>query len=219
MPKRATTRSTTQRAAPYQLRSVSNVSNVSQAGNMAVAVSPMGPMWNPMHSHQQHAQYPLDWQQPSQYGQYQQHEMMLPQSSSIGPHISGAPAVQQVQIHPGPVRSSHSHSNSSGGPWTQAMDDILVENHRKYKWDQIAEKFFHNTKTGNACRKRHARVIMERKEPSRWDHDRVQKVMNAYKEEGMRERMWRPLAEATGERWQDVERLVSIPESSLRSRY
>lgn len=99
------------------------------------------------------------------------------------------------------------------------MDDILVENHRKYKWDQIAEKFFHNTKTGNACRKRHARVIMERKEPSRWDHDRVQKVMNAYKEEGMRERMWRPLAEATGERWQDVERLVSMSASSLRSRY
>lgn len=89
------------------------------------------------------------------------------------------------------------------------MDEILIENHRRLKWDQIAEKFFGNTKTGNACRKRHARVISERQEPSRWDPERANKVTKAYNREGMRERMWKPLADATNEKWQDVEKLVS----------
>lgn len=210
MPKRPTTRSTTQRAVPYQLRSVSTTS---QANNMTVAVSPMLPMgWNPMqqhqHQHQQHQQYPMEWPQPHQYDPYQ-HEVMLPQNTSLRTPLSGAPPVQQVQAPVVPVTSSHSHSNSGSGPWTAEMDEILIEWHRRMKWDQIAEKFFHNTKTGNACRKRHARVVMERKEPARWDQERVQKVIDAYNREGMREKLWSALADATNERWQDVERLVS----------
>lgn len=217
MPKRATTRQTTQRAAPYQLRSVSNTS---QANNMAVVVSPMVPLaWATMppqhrhshshtHSHSQHQQYSIqDWQQQQQYPQYQQ-EVMLAQNAAMVTPYSGAPPVQQVQASSIPVGTSHSHSNSGSGPWTAEMDEILIENHRRLKWDQIAERFFNNTKTGNACRKRHARVIMERKEPARWDQERVQKVINAYNRESMREKMWKPLAEATNERWQDVERLV-----------
>lgn len=209
MPKRASTRPTTQRTAPYQLRSVSTVS---QANDMAVAVSPMVSMpWNPMHQahhHQhQHQPYAIDWQQQQQYNQYQQDVMLAPHTAMPTP-LSGAPPVQQVQASSIPVGSSHSHSNSGSGPWTAEMDEILIEHHRRLKWDQIAERFFGNTKTGNACRKRHARVIMERKEPARWDQERVQKVINAYNRESMREKMWKPLADATNERWQDVERLV-----------
>lgn len=219
MPKRTTVRSTTQRAAPYQLRSVSTTS---QTHNMAVAVSPMVSLpWTPMypqhhHSHSQHQQYSIqDWQQQQQFHQHQQ-EMMLAQSAAMPTPLSGAPPVQQVQAPSLPVRSSHSHSNSGGGPWTVEMDEILIEHHRRLKWDQIAERFFNNTKTGNACRKRHARVIMERKEPARWDQERVQKVINAYNRESMREKMWKPLAEATNERWQDVERLVRYLDSCCK---
>jgi hypothetical protein len=219
MPKRATTRSTIQRAAPYQLRSVSTTS---QPNNMAVAVSPMVSLpWSQMHPqhhhhhHHQHQQYSIDWQQQQQYNQYQQ-DVILVQNAALPTPLSGAPPVQQVQAPSIPVGSSHSHSNSGSGPWTSEMDEILLEHHRRLKWDQIAERFFGNTKTGNACRKRHARVIMERKEPARWDQERVQKVINAYNRESMREKMWKPLAEATNERWQDVERLVRSSGSSYQ---
>lgn len=174
---------------------------------MAVAVSPMGSLsWNQIHP--QHQPYAIDWQQQQQYDRYQQ-DVMLAQSGPMATPLSGALPVQRVQAASAPMGSSHAHSNSGSGPWTAEMDEILIENHRRLKWDQIAERFFGNTKTGNACRKRHARVIMERKEPARWDQERVQKVINAYNRDDMRERMWKPLAEATNERWQDVERLVS----------
>ena len=92
------------------------------------------------------------------------------------------------------------------------MDDILIEHHGRLKWEQIAEKLnlmFVGNKTGNACRKRYARLVLERKDPSKWDPEKVARVVNAYNREGMRERIWSPLAEAVGEDWQNVERLVS----------
>lgn len=207
MPKRATTRLTTRRPAPYQLRSISGAS---QSNTMAVAVSPMV-SWDPL-SQQQHQGY-LSAQQQQQYDHYQQH-VMLQDYSAMPTPLSAAPAVQHVQTPIIPVSHSHSHShsnssNTGGGPWTAEMDEILIDNHRRMKWDQIAERFFNNTKTGNACRKRYARVVSERKEPSKWAPERVQRVIDAYKRGNMRERMWKPLAEELGESWEHVEKLVS----------
>ncbi|KAK5950967.1 hypothetical protein OHC33_008039 [Knufia fluminis] len=168
---------------------------------MAIAVSPMVsvPMWDPSH------QYYLDEQQQQAFYDHQQATMHNHYASMPTP-LSGAPPVQHVRTPALPVASSQVNNNGNG-PWTAEMDDILIECHaRRMKWDQIAEQFFNNTKTGNACRKRYARVKQERAEPARWNPDRIQKVISAYNRDGMREKMWKRLAEDVGERWQDIER-------------
>lgn len=88
------------------------------------------------------------------------------------------------------------------------MDDILMEYHPRLKWHEIAARFFNNEKTSNACRKRYSRLVQERKQPSSWDADRVERVIDAYNSTDMRAQIWRPLAELLGESWQDVEKLV-----------
>jgi len=190
---------------------------------MAVAVSPMGG-WDPLP--QQHQGYLSTAHQHQQYDHYQR-QMNFQDYSNIPTALSAAPAVQHVQTPMLSLSHSHSHSgssNASGGPWTAEMDEILIDNHKRMKWDQIAERYFNNSKTGNACRKRYARVVSERKEPSKWAPERVQRVIQAYKRGTTRERMWRPLAEELGESWEHVEKLVgrnliavSIPADSRDS--
>lgn len=196
---RSSTRATTQRRTPYPSRSVSTTG---QSNTMAIAVSPMVPV--PMWGHS--PQYYLDEQQQQAYGHYQQATMHNHYTAMPTP-LSGAPPVQHVRASSLPVASSQANNNGNG-PWTPEMDDILVEMAGRLKWDQIAEQFFRGTKTGNACRKRFARLKVERAEPARWDPVRIQKVITAYNREGVRERMWRSLAEELGEKWQDVERCV-----------
>lgn len=213
MPKRATARSATRRPAPYQLRSIST----SQPSRMAVAVSPMV-SWDSMPS--QHHGY-LSAQQQPHYEHYAQ-PVLMQEYQPIPTTISAAPPVQHVRAPIYTDQHVHTHfsstSNAGSGPWTAEMDEILIDNHRRMKWDQIAEKFFNNTKTGNACRKRYARVISERKEPSRWAPERVQKVIEAYKRGNTRERMWKMLADEVGESWEHVERLVSDQDKSFTCR-
>jgi len=196
---RSSTRATTQRPTPYPSRSVSTAC---ESNSMAIAVSPMVPV--PMWGHS--PQYYLDEQQQQAYGHYQQATMHNHYTAMPTP-LSGAPQVQHVRAPSLPVASSQAN-NSGNGPWTPEMDDILVEMAGRLKWDQIAEQFFRGTKTGNACRKRYARLKVERAEPARWDPARIQKVITAYNREGVRERMWRSLADELGEKWQDVERCV-----------
>lgn len=208
---RSSTRAMTRRQIPYPTQSVSTSG---QANNMAVAASPMVPvpMWDASH------QYYLNEQQQQAYGDYQQATMHNHYTSMPTP-LSGAPAVQHVRTPVLPVASSQAN-NHGNGPWTAEMDDILIEMHgRRLKWDQIAEQFFGNTKTGNACRKRYARVKQERAEPARWGPERIQKVITAYNHAGVREGMWKHLASEVGEKWQDVERCVSIASLCVRARH
>jgi len=196
---RSSTRATAQRRAPYASRSASTTG---QSSTMAIAVSPMVtvPMWD------SNPTYYLDEQQQQSYGHYQQATMHNHYTALPTP-LSGAPPVQHIRAASLPIASSQANNNGNG-PWTLEMDDILVEMAGRLKWDQIAEQFFRGTKTGNACRKRYARLKVERAEPARWEPARIQKVITAYNREGVRERMWRSLAEELGEKWQDVERCV-----------
>jgi len=199
---RSSAKSTTQRQAPYHTRTISTSG---QASNMAVAVSPMVsvPMWD------QNNQYYSGAQEAQPYDLYQQATMHNHYASIPTPY-AGAPPVQHVRAPSLPVTSSHTNNNGNG-PWTADMDESLIDGHaRRLKWDQIAEQCFRNAKTGNACRKRYARVKQERAEPARWSPERIQKVIAAYNRDGAREKMWKRLAEDVGEKWQDVERCVGF---------
>lgn len=159
--------------------------------------------------HNAHSHYYLNEQQQQSYNHYQQ-AVMPTQYTAMPTPLSGAPPVQHVRTPALPVASSYGNNNTGSGPWTAEMDEILVDNVKRYKWDIIADKFFGGAKTGNACRKRYARVVMERKEPARWNPDRIQKVITAYNRTNTRERMWKPLADELGESWRDVERCVGL---------
>ncbi|KIW17085.1 hypothetical protein PV08_04276 [Exophiala spinifera] len=90
------------------------------------------------------------------------------------------------------------------GPWTAREDDILVKARSQgLAWEEIHKQCFPN-KTGNACRKRHDRLLIKARDPT-WDEARIQKVVYRYNR--ARESMWRPIADQVGERWEDVEKV------------
>lgn len=73
-------------------------------------------------------------------------------------------------------------------------------------WNDIHEKFFPN-KSGNACRKRHERLMVKLRTTD-WDDSRIKRVMAVYNDPGIREEFWSRIAQRCGERWQDVEKVV-----------
>lgn len=104
-----------------------------------------------------------------------------------------------------------SHATSAGAserpsasPWTEAEDRTLMEARQKgLNWASIANKYF-PSKTSNACRKRHERLMDKRKSQDNWD---VEALAQAYME--VRERMWQILATKLSENWQAVEGKVN----------
>lgn len=68
-------------------------------------------------------------------------------------------------------------------------------------WQPIATRFF-PTKSANACRKRHER-LMERRYQEEWEQDRLEELATAYFD--CRKEMWAILGERLGERWGLVE--------------
>lgn len=96
-------------------------------------------------------------------------------------------------------------SNPATGPWTQEEDEILLDAKQKgMQWSVIHEKFF-PLKTGNACRKRHERLLAKKR--ADWTEAQLEDLAVAY--QGMRGKIWTPLADAVGERWEKVEAVVS----------
>ena len=73
-------------------------------------------------------------------------------------------------------------------------------------WNEIHQKFFPN-KSGNACRKRHERLMVKLRTTD-WDDQRIRRVMNEYNAAGLRQDFWTQIARRLGERWEDVERVV-----------
>ena len=100
--------------------------------------------------------------------------------------------------------SAGASERSSASPWTEGEDRILMEARQKgLNWALIATKHF-PSKTSNACRKRHERLMDKRKSQDNWD---VEALAQAYME--VRERMWQILASKLSQNWQAVEGKVN----------
>ncbi|KAI9149111.1 hypothetical protein HJFPF1_11159 [Paramyrothecium foliicola] len=147
---------------------------------------------------------------------YTQQRMAMPANyyalaSSAGP--SAMPLAPQQQQQPSydpysatstapPVSLPPAQHRASSGAWTPADDQqLLAARMQGLNWAQIKETYF-PTKTGNACRKRHER-LMERKGADDWDNRKMQRLAKEYM--GMRKEIWSGLAARTGEKWNVVE--------------
>lgn len=104
--------------------------------------------------------------------------------------------------------SAERHSSS---PWNTSDDNQLMHARQKgLNWQPIATTYF-PTKTANACRKRHERLMEKRNSADTWDGGKIEQLAKAYTE--VREEMWSLLAKRVDEKWQDVER--KVPPKSL----
>ncbi|KAL1969116.1 hypothetical protein VTN77DRAFT_370 [Rasamsonia byssochlamydoides] len=87
--------------------------------------------------------------------------------------------------------------------WSTHDDNILMNARaRGHGWSQIQKEHF-PLKTPNACRKRYERLVAKRRGPD-WDHEKLERLCREYSQ--LREQTWKPLADAIGEKWQDVEK-------------
>lgn len=101
-------------------------------------------------------------------------------------------------------------SNASSTSWPTRDDTILINARTQgHGWSQIQKQYFPD-KTANACRKRYERLVAKRR-GSDWGIDKLEKLGEEYRL--LREQTWKPLAEAMGEKWQDVEKAVSYHQS------
>ncbi|RDA83367.1 hypothetical protein CP532_4744 [Ophiocordyceps camponoti-leonardi (nom. inval.)] len=95
-----------------------------------------------------------------------------------------------------------SQHRASSGAWSPQSDQQLVAARMQgLNWGQIKDAYF-PSKTANACRKRHER-LMERRGAEDWDHRKLQRLAKEYM--SMRREIWSGLAARTGERWNVVE--------------
>ena len=122
--------------------------------------------------------------------------------------VSGVP---QLQIPTGsnalggPVGNLPTQHRASSGAWTQEDDRTLLALRAMGKnWNQIQREAF-PTKTGNACRKRHER-LMERRGQNDFDNRKLERLSKEYM--SMRKEIWQPLAARCGEKWNVVEAQV-----------
>lgn len=126
-------------------------------------------------------------------------------SSSLSiPHHYDAYAVAPLLSTAGPAALPAQHRASSGA-WTPHDDQALVQARAAgQNWNQIQALYFPG-KTGNACRKRHER-LMERKGADDWDARKLERLSREYM--SMRKEIWQPLAQRCGEKWSVVEQKV-----------
>lgn len=120
------------------------------------------------------------------------------------PSITTTTTTPAMQAPPGPLPTSRGRHTSS--PWSSQDDTTLLQaRHQGQNWAPIATTHF-PSKTANACRKRHERLIEKSKSADSWDSNKVEKLAGAYME--LREQMWKILAQRTDEKWQEVEKKV-----------
>lgn len=104
----------------------------------------------------------------------------------------------------GPAQPSPSHSRSAS-TWSAEDDEKLIAARTQgLNWQPIATKYF-PTKSGNACRKHHER-LMERKRAEDWEGEKLENLAMAYME--VREEMWGILARKMNEKWSLLEAKV-----------
>lgn len=133
--------------------------------------------------------------------------------------LTGTTAYDQYTPNAPAPAPSAAHQSAprrvSSGAWSEEQDILLIHLRKTAgNWAKIAEHF--SNKTGNACRKRHERLMERQNTPGR-NGDTLQRVSKAYM--GMRKEVWRELAKQTGLKWSDVEHIVSTqsPFRSLKS--
>lgn len=99
--------------------------------------------------------------------------------------------------------------------WNDSDDRQLIDARQQgLAWQPIATAYF-PSKTANACRKRHER-LMERVKVEQWDGIKVEDLAKAYME--VREEMWKILASKVKEgKWKVVEAKVREPTPSTGS--
>ncbi len=145
-------------------------------------------------------------QQPSTMGwadhSLQDHHMQYPHQTMMQTYMQ---PVRQPSMTNHQLPQEMQPRPSQSGPWTPEEDDILIKaKGQGLAWEEIHKQFFPN-KTGNACRKRHDRLLIKARDPT-WDEARTQKVVARYNR--VRDQVWRGIAEQVGEKWEDVERVV-----------
>ena len=156
---------------------------------------------------------PTSSSMPNQYYGAPMSSTMSQQSYSTQPQ--GYPTGGPVQH---PLSSTH-YSNSlpnslpppplsirpSSGAWNPTDDQTLMAARAQgMNWAPIQQAYF-PSKTPNACRKRHER-LMERRSADDWDGLKLENLAKNYM--GMRREIWSGLAAQTGEKWNVVEQKV-----------
>lgn len=105
-----------------------------------------------------------------------------------------------------PYPQSSASNQRSAAIWTAADDEVLLRARASgLNWQPIASRHF-PSKTANACRKRHERLI-ERRHAEDWDAQKLELLAREYM--ACRREMWETLAARIGERWNVVEAKVS----------
>ncbi|KAK2623573.1 hypothetical protein QTJ16_007127 [Diplocarpon rosae] len=121
------------------------------------------------------------------------------------PYTSMPPAPPQQQTQPPPPPPS---LRPSSGAWTPSDDQTLMTARAQgLNWAPIQHAYF-PSKTPNACRKRHER-LMERRSADDWDSLKLENLAKKYMV--MRREIWAALAAQTGEKWNVVEQKVCPP--------
>ncbi|CZT04578.1 related to DRPLA protein [Rhynchosporium agropyri] len=131
------------------------------------------------------------------------------QSSLAPTYTNGGPVqlpnnLSQAYTHP---RNQHQMQQpisirASSGAWTSQDDQTLMAARSSgMNWAPIQQSYF-PTKTPNACRKRHER-LMERRSADDWDGLKLEGLAKTYMD--MRKEIWGPLAAQAGEKWNVVE--------------
>jgi hypothetical protein len=126
--------------------------------------------------------------------------------------VSAVPPIQIPNANTGmggpvgqPLPAQH---RASSGAWNQEDDRALLQLRAMGKnWNQIQREAFPG-KTGNACRKRHER-LMERRGQNDFDNRKLERMSKEYM--SMRKEIWTPLAQRCGEKWNVVEAQVCCP--------
>jgi hypothetical protein len=116
---------------------------------------------------------------------------------------------------PMPLSSAPQSIRPSSGAWNPTDDQTLMAARAQgMNWAPIQQAYF-PTKTPNACRKRHER-LMERRSADDWDGLKLETLAKNYM--GMRREIWSGLASVTGEKWNVVEQKVChhYPHTHLR---
>ncbi|KAM4055893.1 MYB-like protein [Hirsutella rhossiliensis] len=126
----------------------------------------------------------------------------IPSSSSSVMPLPQQQEPDYASYAPDPVPAPPTQHRASSGAWSPQNDQqLLTARMQGLNWGQIKDAYF-PTKTANACRKRHER-LMERKGADDWDNRKLQQLAKEYM--SMRKEIWSGLAARTGEKWNVVE--------------
>ncbi|KAI4114206.1 MAG: hypothetical protein LQ345_004982 [Seirophora villosa] len=99
--------------------------------------------------------------------------------------------------------ASATNKRNISGVWTNHDDEQLKRARQQgHNWTTIAETYF-PSKTPNACRKRHERLMEKINANGIWNPVKFEEVAKAYVE--LREEMWRKIADRVNEKWTVVE--------------